>query len=86
MMLVAKTSIKDSKRVIYGYWVQCNLLSLSLIVTLVVCNLSVAAVSKVARVTLKNLSLSTMRSSRMGMVTIWDGMESLKVRLVVTAS
>ena len=85
-MLVAKTTTKDSNRVIYGYWVQCNLPSLSLMVTLVVRNLSVAAVSKVARVTLKDLSFSTMRSSRMGMVTTWDGMESLKVRLVVTAS
>ena len=71
---------------IYVYSVHCNLLSLSLMVTLVVCNLSVAAVSKVARVMLKDLSFSTIRSSRMGMVTTWDGMESLKVKLVVTAS
>ena len=55
-------------------------------VTLVVCNLSVAAVSKVARVTIKDLSFSTIGSSGMGMVTAWVGMESLKVRLVVTAS
>ena len=82
-MLVAKTSTKDS---IYVYWVQCNLLSLSLMVTLVVCNLSVAAVSKVARVTRKDLSFSTVRSSKMSMVTTWAGIESLKVRLVVTAS
>ena len=86
MILVAKTSTKDSNRVIYAYWVQYNLLSLSLMLTLVVCNLSVTAVSKVARVTLKDLSFSTIRSSRMSMVTTWAGIESLKVRLVVTAS
>ena len=86
MILVAKTSTKDSNRVIYVYWVQYNLLSLSLMLTLVVCNLSVTAVSKVARVTLKDLSFSTIRSLRMSMVTTWAGIESLKVRLVVTAS
>ena len=66
--------------------VQCNLLSLSLMVTLVVCDLGVTAVSKVVRVTLKDSLFSTIRSSRMGTVTTWTDVESLKVKLVVTAS
>ena len=66
--------------------VQCNLLSLSLMVTLAVCDLSVTAVSKVVRVTWKYSSFSTIGSLRMGMVTTWVGMDTLKVKLVVTAS
>ena len=85
-MLVAKATTKESYSMIFVYWVQCNLLSLSLMVTLAVCNLGVAAVSKVARVTSKDSLLSTIRSLSMGMVTTWAGMEALKVRVVVTAS
>ena len=55
-------------------------------VTLAVCDLSVTAVSKVVRVTPKDLLFSTIRSSRMGMVTTWVGIEMIKVRVVVTAS
>ena len=55
-------------------------------VTWVVCDLSVTAVSKLVKVTPKDLSFSTIRSSRMGMVTIWFGIETLKVRVVVMAS
>ena len=82
---MAKTTTKDSNSICI-YWIQCSLLSLSLMATLAVCDLSVTAVSKVVRVTPKDLSFSTIRSSRMGMVTTWVGMEALKVKLVVTAS
>ena len=56
-----------------GY--SCNLISLSLMLTLAVCDLSVTAVSKVVRVTQKDLPFSTTRSSRMDMVTTWFGIE-----------
>ena len=54
--------------------------------TVAVCNLSVTAVSLVARATVNDSVSSTIGSSRMGMVTTWVGMETLKVRVVVTAS
>ena len=54
--------------------------------TVAVCNLSVTAVSLVARATVNDSGSSTIRSSRMGMVTTWVGMEMLKVRVVVTVS
>ena len=49
-------------------------------------NLSVTALSLVVRATVNDFVSSTTRSSRMGMVTTWVGMETLKVRVVVTAS
>ena len=54
--------------------------------TVAVCNLSVTAVSLVARATVNDSVSSTIRSSRMGMVTTWVGMEMLNIRVVVTAS
>ena len=62
--------------------IQCNLLSLSLMVTLAVCNPTVIVVSKVVRVTRKDLLFSTTISSKMGMVTTWAWTEMLKVKLV----
>ena len=55
-------------------------------VTVAVCDLGTSAVSKVVTLTSKDSLFSTIRSSRMGMVTTWVGIESLKVKLVVTAS
>ena len=55
-------------------------------VILAVCNLSVIAVSIVVRVKPKYSQFSTVRLSRMDMVTTWVRMEALKVKLVVTAS
>ena len=55
--------------------IQCNSLSLSLMVTLAVRDLGVTAVSKVVTVTPKDLLLSTILSSRMGIVTTWIRME-----------
>ena len=69
-----------------GKHYNCNLLSLSLMVTPAVCDLSVTAVSIVVRVTRKDLLFSTIRSSTMGIVTTWVGMEALKVRVAVTSS
>ena len=48
-------------------------------------NLSVTALSLVARATVNDSLFSTIRSSRMGMVITWVGMEMLNVSVVVVA-
>ena len=75
---------KYQTTIIWEY--SCNLLSLSSMETVAFCNLSVTAVSLVVRATVNDFVSSTTWSSRMGMVITWVGMETLKVRVVVTVS